>query len=42
MKKTETLSIRLDELEHKMLKRLARRWGISLAAVVRRLIREAD
>lgn len=33
--------VRLDETERSTLERLARRWGVSLAAAMRRLIREA-
>jgi hypothetical protein len=34
--------VRMDDTERAMLECLAARWGVSLSAAIRRLIRESD
>jgi len=38
----KALQIQLDEIEREKLEALASRWGLSLAGVIRRLIREFE
>jgi len=40
--KSNIVMVRMDDTERAMLERLAARWGVSLSAAIRRLIRESD
>jgi hypothetical protein len=40
--KSNIVMVRMDDAERAMLECLAARWGVSLSAAIRRLIRESD
>ena len=40
--KSNIVMVRMDDTERAMLECLAARWGVSLSAAIRRLIRESD
>ena len=40
--KSNIVMVRMDDTERVMLEQLAAKWGVTLSAAVRRLIRESD
>jgi hypothetical protein len=42
MPKSNIVMVRMDDTERALLECLAARWGVSLSAAIRRLIRESD
>lgn len=40
--KSNIVMVRMDDTERVMLEQLAAKWGVTLSAAIRRLIRESD